>query len=62
MQFMSRGRFRVIRRIEGLGKEMRESRGIGGGVVKAGEEEEDILGVLEGLLKERTGMAARERV
>jgi hypothetical protein len=53
MQFRSAGRLRVIRRIEGWGKERRESLGTGGGVVKGGE---DIL------VKERTGIGMWWRV
>lgn len=53
MQFSSLGRLRVMSRIEGVGKEIWESRTWGGGVLKV-----DILDVL----KLRTGMAVWERV
>jgi hypothetical protein len=54
-----------MRRMEGVGKEIRESWTGGGGVVKLGEV--DIVGELsdfcdrEGIWKTRTGQAVRER-
>jgi hypothetical protein len=57
---------RVIRRIEGVGKEIRESWTGGGGMVKLGEV--DIMEELrvrldrEGVWKTRTGQAVRERM
>jgi len=56
MQFRSFGRLRVIRRIDGAGKEIRESCGFGGGGLKVGEN------ILDGVLKERTGSMPRTRV
>jgi hypothetical protein len=66
MQFSALGRLRVIRRIEGVGKEIRESWTGGGGMVKLGEV--DIMEELrvrldrEGVWKTRTGQAVRERM
>lgn len=57
MQFRSLGRLRVMRRIEGAGKEIWESRISGGGVRKEG-----IVVVLRRVLKTRTGQAVWERV
>jgi hypothetical protein len=45
-----------MRRMEGAGKEIRESWGFGGGEVKVGED------IFEGVLKDRTGMMERARV
>jgi len=64
MQFRSLGRLRVMRRMEGVGKEICESLTVGGGVVKV---DVDILGSAEArewgrVLKTRTGQAVWERV
>jgi hypothetical protein len=68
MQFRDLGRLRVIRRIEGRGKEMRiVGETFGGGVWKFGgcdddDDDEDDDDILDDDWKTRTGMGVRERV
>ncbi len=62
MQFKPAGRLRVIRRMEGLGKEVRMKGWVGGGVVKFGADIADDLEVRDRVWKTRTGQAVRERL
>lgn len=61
MQFRSLGRLRVMRRMEGVGKEIIESRTGGGGVDVIDEEKVAVI-CREGVLKTRTGQAVWESV